>query len=202
MMMVLALGMSSPFSTIVVDSRMSNLPLDEAEHRALELVLAHLAVADGDPGLRHQPLQQRPDGEDRFHAVVHEVHLPAACQLVADRPLDDRCVEPDDGGLDRQPILGRRFDHRHVPDADERHVERAGNRRGRHRQDVHPLLQLLDPFLVRHAEPLLFVHDEQAQVAEADVLGEQPVRADQDVELAFSGGRQDAGRFLSSCGIG
>ncbi len=142
-------------------------PLHEAKHRALELVFAHLAVADGDPRFGHEALQQRPDREDRFDAVVYEVHLTAARQLVADRTLDHRRVEPHDRGLNRQPILGRRFDHRHVADADKRHVERSWDRRGRHGQDVHLLLQLLDALLVRHPEPLFLVHDEQAEVTEA-----------------------------------
>ena len=45
------------------------------------------------------------------------------------------------------------------------------------------LPQLLDPLLVRHAEALFLVHDEQAQVAEQHVLREQPVRADDHVHL-------------------
>ena len=54
----------------------------------------------------------------------------------------------------------------------------------RHRQHVHLLAHLLDALLVRHAEALLLVDDEQAEVAELDVLRQQPVRADDDVDLA------------------
>ncbi len=43
------------------------------------------------------------------------------------------------------------------------------------------LLQLL---LVPHAEALLLVDDDQAQILELDVLREQPVRADDDVHRA------------------
>ena len=66
-----------------------------------------------------------------------------------------------------------------------RHVQRARDRRGRHRQHVHRLAHLLQPLLVRHAEALLFVDDDQAQVGELDVLADQPVRADEDVDLAL-----------------
>ena len=38
--------------------------------------------------------------------------------------------------------------------------------------------------LVRHAEPLLLVDDEQPEIAELDVLREQAVRADDHVDLA------------------
>ena len=93
-------------------------------------------------------------------------------------------VELHDVGLDRQAILRRRLDHRHVADADERHVQRARDRRGRHGQDVHFLAHLLDALLVRDAEALLFVHDEQTEVPELHVLRQQPMGADDDVEAA------------------
>ena len=44
--------------------------------------------------------------------------------------------------------------------------------------------QLLDALLVRDAEALLFVDDEQAQVLEVHVLRQQAVGADDDVDLA------------------
>ena len=43
---------------------------------------------------------------------------------------------------------------------------------------------LLDVLLVRHAEALLLVDDEQAEVLELDVLLQQLVRADHEVALA------------------
>ena len=62
--------------------------------------------------------------------------------------------------------------------------------------------QLLDPLLVRDAEPLLLVHDQQAEIAELHVLRQQPVRADDDVDLA----RGELGERLPSarpcCGSG
>ncbi len=101
-------------------------------------------------------------------------------------------VELDHVGLNRQSILRRRLDHRHVANADERHVQGARDRRGRQRQHVHLLAHLLDALLVGHAEPLLLVHDQQPEVLERHVLRQQTVRADQDVELAFG----DASRAL------
>ena len=46
------------------------------------------------------------------------------------------------------------------------------------------LAELLDLLLVRDAEALLLVHDQQAEIAELHVLRQQPVRADDDVDLA------------------
>ena len=83
MMIVFAFGMSRPFSTIVVASSTSNFLRDEVEHRPLERLLAHLAVADDDARLGHQPLNQIADREDRLDAVVDEVDLAAARELGA-----------------------------------------------------------------------------------------------------------------------
>ena len=56
--------------------------------------------------------------------------------------------------------------------------------RRRQRQAVDVGLEVLQPLLGRDAEALLLVDDEQAEVAEHDVLREQAVGADQDVDAA------------------
>ena len=71
----------------------------------------------------------------------------------------------------------------------ERHLERARDRRGGHREHVDVRPHLLQPLLVRDAEALLLVDDQQAEVREAHIAAEQPVRADHDVDLA----RRDVG---------
>ena len=174
----------------------------EIEHRALERVLAHLAVADDDARVGHEPLQQVAHRVDRLDAVVDEEHLAAARHLVANRAHDHGRVELHDVGLDRQAVLRRRLDDRHVADADQRHVQRARNRRRRHRQHVDLLAHLLDALLVRDAEALLLVDDQQAEVLELHVLRQQAVRADDDVEPA---GGERLERFLDlllACGSG
>ncbi len=86
--------------------------------------------------------------------------------------------------MNREPILRRRLDHAHIAQADERHVERARDGSGRHGQHIHVLAHLLQALFVRHAEALLFVHDEQAEIVKLHVLGKQPVRADDHVHLS------------------
>ena len=49
---------------------------------------------------------------------------------------------------------------------------------------MHVLAQLLQPLLVLHAEMLLLVDDQQAEIGELDTLGEQRVGADDDVDVA------------------
>ena len=122
---------------------------------------------------------------DVAHAVVDEQHLTLAQHLAPDRFRRGARVVLTDVREDRLAVFGRRLHERQVADAGERHLERARDRRGREREHVDVGAHLLDAFLVLHAEPLLFVDDEQPEVLELDVLGEQAVRPDDDVDLAF-----------------
>ncbi len=164
MMMVLALGMSRPFSTIVVATSTSNLCAHEVDHHLLELRLP----ASGRGRFRScasgtELADQLAHRVDRLDAVVDEVDLPAALELGADGARDHRrnrtsrpaSESPGDRGggvsitdMSRMPT--------------QRHVERPRNRRRRHASARRPLLaELLDAFLVRDAEALFFVDDEQ-----------------------------------------
>ena len=141
----------------------------EGEHHPLQAALRHLAVADDDPGLRQEPAQLLGLGLDRLHPVVDEEDLPAAVELAQDGVPDEPRGGLRDARLDGQAVLRRRLDDAHVAHADEGHVQRARDRRGRERQDVDLRAELLEALLVGHAEALLLVHDEEPQVAEADV---------------------------------
>ena len=183
---------------IVVQTRTSCVARREGEHDALQGALRHLAVGDGDAGAGQQPAQLLGLGLDRLDAVVHEEDLAAAVQLAQDGVAHEAGGRFRDPCLDGQPVLRRRLDDAHVAHAHERQVERARDGRGRERQDVHLGLELLEALLVRHAEALLLVDDDQPEVAEADVLAEQAVRADDDVHAA----RGQPGQRLLLLGAG
>ena len=116
---------------------------------------------------------------------MDEEDLPVAVQLAEHGVADQFRVEAGDAGLDGQPVLGRRFQVRDVAQAQQRHVQRARDGRGRHRQHVDDLPQRLEPLLDLDAEPLLLVDDHQPQVVELHVGLRQPVRADDDVDRAL-----------------
>ena len=186
MMIVLAFGTSSPLSMIVVQTSTSSLPLKKFEHHPLELMLLQLAVADADLGLGHQLAQLIGDMVDALDAVMHEVDLAAAIQLAQDRLAHQLIFVRQHIGLDRHAILGRRVDHAQVADAGQRHVQRARDRCGRQRQHIHVRAHLLDTLLVAHAEALLLIHHQQPQILEVNIFRQQPVRADDDIDLAAS----------------
>ncbi len=125
---------------------------------------------------------------------MDEVDLAVASHLIFDGSLDQLFAERCYGGLNRQAVARRRFDQRHVAQADEGHVQGARDGRGGKCQRVDVFAHLFQAFLVGDAETLLFVNNEQAEVLEFYVLGKQAMRADDDVH--FSGFKVGENDFL------
>ena len=158
--------------------------LDQPPPDFRKLLLAHLAVADADARLGHPRLDAGGDALDGGDVVVQVVDLPAAAQFLLDRVRDDAGVVLEHVRLHGVPVVRRLLDDRHVADAGERHVQRAGDRRRRKRQHVGRLADLLEALLLLDAEALLLVDDDEAEVLELHVLGDKPVRADDQVDAA------------------
>ena len=85
---------------------------------------------------------------------------------------------------DRPPALGRRLDHGDVAQPRERHVQRARDRRRRQCEHVHLEPQRAQELLLRDAEALLLVDDDETELLGDHVPRENPVRADQHLDLA------------------
>ena len=160
------------------------LARDHTLHDRRELLLVHLAMRHiHDRAVEH--LRDAQGGAlDVFNAVVQVVHLPAALQFAAHGVAQHIPVVLHDEGLHRDAVLRRLLDRRHIADAGQCHVQRARNGRGREREHVDRAAHLLDVLLVRHAEALLFIDDEQAEVFKLDVLLQQLMRADHKIALA------------------
>ena len=123
---------------------------------------------------------------DRLHAVVQEIDLALPFQLAIDRVANDALVVAANNRFDRQPIERRRLDRRHVFHADERKIKRARNRRRRKREHIDEFEKLLELFFMQNAEALFFVDDDQTQILENDIAGNEPMRADDNVDAAFA----------------
>src|SRR5579862_4429342 len=89
----------------------------KAQQHALQLLLAHLAVADSDAALGDKLLNPGGAREDRIDAVVHEIDLPASGELLFDSSTDEFRIEVRNHGVNRRTILGRCFNYAHVADA-------------------------------------------------------------------------------------
>ncbi len=61
---------------------------------------------------------------------MNEIDLAFAGHFVFDGAANEFFVKGCDDGLNGEAVARRRFDQRHVAEADERHVQRAGNRSG------------------------------------------------------------------------
>jgi hypothetical protein len=103
---------------------------------SLQFVGVHLAVADADAHAGQQFAQPGGDEIDGLDTVVEVEHLPAPPQLEVHGVDHGLLVVGLDDGLDGVAVRRRRLDHAEVARAGERHVERAGNGRGAHREHV------------------------------------------------------------------
>ena len=156
--------------------------LPEVEDDLLEAVLAHLPVGHGDAGLGHELADAGRGLLDRRHLVVDEEDLPLAQQLAPDGRGERLLVVGADVGEHRVALLGRGLQRRHLADAGHRHLERARDRGGRHREDVDRGAQRLELLLVLDAEALLLVDDDEPEVLEPHLLGQDAVGADDEVD--------------------
>ena len=139
-------------------------------------------MGDADPGFGDPLLDFGGAGVDRLGVVVEVVGLAAPAELLPEGFDDDAGVMLQNVGLDWVAVLGRLFQHAHVPDAAHRHIQRPGDRGSRQGQHVDRGEHLLKPLLVGDAEPLLLVDNREAEVFKVDVFADKPVGADDNVD--------------------
>ncbi len=156
----------------------------EVDHDLLERARRHLAVRRPNTNVRHERLDGGRHLVDGLDAVVQEEHLAAAVDLVQDGVADQVARVGVDLGHHRLAVQRRRLDERQVARAQQRELQRARDRRRRERQRVHVRAQLAQLLLGRDAEALFLVYDQQPEVLELDIFGQDTVRADHDVDLA------------------
>src|SRR5205807_2412854 len=128
-------------------------------------------------------------------AVVQKINLALALELAVDRVANDPLIVAAHDCLNRETIERRRLDRGHVFHADERKIKRARDRRGREGEDIDELEKLFEFFLVQDSEALLFVDHDQTEFLENYVAGNDPVRADDDIDAAFAEELQDFALF-------
>ena len=156
----------------------------ERVHLFLQLALLHLPVRDEEPKLGTELLQLERDLVDRVDAVVQVEALSLARVLAEQRRLHELLVVLAHGRADRATTLRRRLDDRDVAQPGQRHVQRARDRRRRQGEHVDLETQRAEQLLLRDAEALLLVEDDEAEVLRNHVAREHAVRADQHLDLA------------------
>ncbi len=139
---VLAVGMSRPDSTMVVDSSTSILAVVERRHDVFEHRRRHLAVRDCDLHLRHVLVEEVLRAGQVLDARADIERLAAAVALAQQRLAHHQRIERRHEGAHREAIHRRRGDDREIAHAGERELQRARDRRRGQRQHVHLGAQL------------------------------------------------------------
>ena len=155
----------------------------EIQDAVFQVFGLHLAVGHADTGVGQQPVQDIVDGGQFFHLIVQEEYLAAAVEFVVYDAPDLVFVEEDYLGLDGDAVGRGRLDDGQVAGAEQAELQGARDRGGREREGVDADLQLAELFLGTHAEFLLFVYHQQAEVPEREARAEEFVCADDDVYL-------------------
>ena len=157
----------------------------ELDHHVLDLARAHLAVRHAHARLGRGLVHACHGVVDGLDAVGHVVHLSAATHLQTNRRTHHvGVVLPH--VHDHGTTPGRRCgDQAHVAHAARSHLHGSRNGRGRKREHVNLLAQVLELLLVLHAKALFLVNDHQAQVLGVHIGGKQTMRADEHVDRAL-----------------
>ena len=149
-------------------------------------------MGDADGHILPQHLPDAPGGSfNVLHPVVQVIYLSAPGDLPAHGLAQNAPVMLQHIGLHRLAVPGWFLDGGHIPYAGESHVQSPGNGRCGQGQGVHLLRPLAQLLLGCHAEALLLVDDEQAQIVKFHVFLQQLVGADEQVHLALSGAFQN-----------
>ena len=139
---------------------------------------AHARLGRGLVHARHSVI----DGLD---AVGHVVHLSAATHLQANRRAHHvGVVLPHVHDHGAAPSR-RRGNQAHIAHAARGHLHGTRDGRGRKREHVNLLAQVLELLLVLHAKALLLVNDHQAQVLGVHIGRKQAMRADEHINRAL-----------------
>ena len=167
--------------------------LVESAHPLLDLARAHLTVRGDEFHLGHvfvQPVRYRVHVGNARH---DDEALPAAMMFAQQRLAHHHVVPFHHIGAHRQAIDRRGLDGGEFAQTRHRHLQSARDRRGRERQHVHVGAQLLELFLVRDAEALLLVDDDETEILELGLLRQDRMRAHDDVDVALT---EPLARFL------
>ena len=142
-------------------------------------------MTDGNARFRHQLRQPLGGFLDVFHVIIEVVNLAAAQYLTQDRLADHQRVIFADEGFDRQTAGGRSGNDRQIAHTAHRHIQRTRNRRGGQGQDIDVGAHRLDALFMAHAEAVLFINNQQAEIAQLNVRLQQFMGADKNIDFPF-----------------
>ena len=176
--------------------------LVEALHDGFQFALRHLAVGHCNTGFRHQFFQTGTAVMNGFDFVVQEVDLATAFQFAQQRFTYGAAIFPTYKGFDCQTFLWRCGNHGKVPYAFQGHAQGTWNRGGGQGQDIDFGTQLLQGFFLAHTKAVFLVDDDQAQLFETHIRGQDLVRTNHNIHAAVAQARNRSLGFLGRAEAG
>ena len=158
-------------------------PVVKRRHGFFEAFAGHAPMRDDDADVGDDAADFRPpfpQGPRSSDIRRKSARRGGASRRIASRRVAG--VPGEDEGSHRETVDGRRRDQAQAAHARERHLQRAGDRRGAEREDVDIGLERLETLLLGDAETLLLVDDEQSEVGETHRFAKQRVGADGDID--------------------
>ena len=140
-------------------------------------------MADHDACIGHVFANEVLDVGELRDAVRDDIDLAVAAELEIDGVGDDLMTEGVNFGANGVTVGRRGVDDAEIACAHQRELEGARNGRRRHGERVDVDFHLAQAFFDGHAEFLLFVDDEQAEIFEFNGFPDEFVRADEDVDV-------------------
>ena len=147
---------------------------DKCGHRLVPLPALQAAMKQPDAERRQDALQVRQFLRHRFDASrsaffdarINHISLPAFSELPANkRPHLRQCVGASKKRLDPPSARRQLVDDRDIQFAVDCQTQRAGDRRRRHHEQMRVTALSNELLALRHAELVLLVDDDQAEVA-------------------------------------
>ena len=161
------------------------LPVIETRHDVFQLGWRHAAMGGAEFYFGYIFAQEFTDFCEVGYAW-HDVETLAAAEVFAQQGFtDDHRIKRRDIGAHCQTVQGRCGDQRQLAHARQRQLQGSRNWRGSQCQHMDIGAHFLQAFLVLDAKVLLFINDEQAEIAELDISGEQRMGSHHDIDIAI-----------------
>ena len=162
--------------------------MPELVHGIFKLGFGHLAVGHAHAGRRNKPAHVFRHALQPLHTVVDPEYLAFTLHFAFHHLAQHVVVPAQHGAGHGFAVLRRCFDDGKLADAGQGKLQGARYGRGGQGEGVHVLAHGLELFFMAHAKPLLFIKDEQGQIGQLHVGGQNAVGADEDVHLPGGSG--------------
>lgn len=141
----------------------------EIVHDPFQLTFTHLPVAYSDSRFRYQFRQPLCGFLNIFDVIIQIVNLTAAQDFTQNRFPYYQAIILANKGFYRQTTGRGSGDNGEIAHTAHRHIQRPRDRRRRERQNIDIGAHRLNSLFVAHAETVLFIDNQQAEVVQLHI---------------------------------